>query len=597
MKKILSALLAAAMLITVICVVTLPVSAAKGDWSVYAGKTQYLEDYTGTMADIAGYKYDSQEGLVVVPAPWESSTPYVTVQTTDPVNIKEGVYMKVRIDDFTYDATDKWFGFSIWDSQNVQLGSFGEGYGLGVETLIRIKSGAGANYEGDDKTNWAGAMSMLQWYDDTDPEGQRTECPSDDPNYKASFVNEFDENNKPIYTLEIKWDDAAGECKVFINGTAASAAYNRAMNRYFKKLSYQAYIGFSMQNNVMCGTAACTLLEYGTSADDAKTPIGDDARDPQVFTNEYADITPADSVEPGRPAFTLNGSATTSQVAGKPSSVFGHKLLVNDDGSINATADSANFITFTLTVDSECSYDIKDFPIVLLITRNFCTCNYVDNDGDGTPDAICACSNEKLKTYPLAGNVIKESDQYATDTNPLTEWAPYKDGQDNDILYFIADWNPIIESMQMEGRIHGIRIDNYIMKGSNPDRNNFDLLEVAFFKTQDEAVEYFKEYLASIGGNFEDNVPPVDTEAPTDPEQPTDSEEPADSEEPTDPEEDTDNGEDPETPTQGNNNNGGDDNNSKEPEKKGCGSAIGVGALAVIALAGFGILSFRKKED
>ena len=130
MKKILSALLVAAMLVTTLVVATVSVSAVDGDWSVYAIKSQYLDDYAGYMSDIPGYKY-TDEGLKMIPAPWKDSNPYATFQTTDKVNLlNDGVYLKVRVDQFTYTASDTWFGFSLWDDQNVQLGQQGGEYGV-----------------------------------------------------------------------------------------------------------------------------------------------------------------------------------------------------------------------------------------------------------------------------------------------------------------------------------------------------------------------------------------------------------------------------------------------------------------------------------
>ena len=141
MKKALSIILVAAMLITTVVAASITVSAMDGDWSVYTLKSQYLDGYADYYHDVPGYDY-IDEGLKMIPAPWEDSTPYATFQTTEMVNLKEeGVYLKVRVDQFTYTAGDKWFGFSLWDDQNVELGKQGGDYGFGVETVIRVKDG------------------------------------------------------------------------------------------------------------------------------------------------------------------------------------------------------------------------------------------------------------------------------------------------------------------------------------------------------------------------------------------------------------------------------------------------------------------------
>ena len=95
MKKVLSILLAAAMLITAFVVVAVPVSAAKGQWSIYADRAQELVD-SDIMRDIPGYQY-TDEGLTTVLAEnmWKDSTPYVTFQTTETIDISAGVYLQV----------------------------------------------------------------------------------------------------------------------------------------------------------------------------------------------------------------------------------------------------------------------------------------------------------------------------------------------------------------------------------------------------------------------------------------------------------------------------------------------------------------------
>ena len=182
MKKILSALLVAAMLVATLVVAVMPVAAKNGDgeWSVYAIKSQYLDGYADIMHDVPGYEY-TDEGLRMIPATWKDSTPYATFQTTDPVYLKEGVYLQVRVDQFTYDAGDRWFGFSVWDQQNVELGKQGDEYGYGVETLIRIKDGS-TFVEGDDSTR-AGAKTNLEWYKDLEA-GQRNKCTNSSENDK-----------------------------------------------------------------------------------------------------------------------------------------------------------------------------------------------------------------------------------------------------------------------------------------------------------------------------------------------------------------------------------------------------------------------------
>ena len=144
MKKFLSVLLVAAMLVTTLVVAVVNVSAADGDWAIYTMKSQYLDGYADVMHSVPGYEY-TDDGLTMITTDedgnniWSDHNPYATFQTIDKWYLPDGIYLQVRVDDFSYEATDSWFGFSLWDQENVELGKNGKDYGYGVETLLRIK--------------------------------------------------------------------------------------------------------------------------------------------------------------------------------------------------------------------------------------------------------------------------------------------------------------------------------------------------------------------------------------------------------------------------------------------------------------------------
>ena len=66
MKKLLSVLLVAAMLVATLVAAIVNVSAIDGDWSIFAIKSQYLEGYADIMRDVPGYEY-TDEGLKMIP--------------------------------------------------------------------------------------------------------------------------------------------------------------------------------------------------------------------------------------------------------------------------------------------------------------------------------------------------------------------------------------------------------------------------------------------------------------------------------------------------------------------------------------------------
>ena len=641
MKKLLSVLLVAAMLVTTLVVATVSVSAVDGDWSVYTIKSQYLDDYSGYMSDIPGYEY-TEEGLKMIPAPWKDSNPYATFQTTDKVNLKnDGVYLKVRVDQFTYTASDTWFGFSLWDDQNVQLGQQGGEYGLGVETLIRIHTGQEATYNEEDKNTWAGSMRGLRWYKDLE-EGQRIECynTANDKNW----VNEFDENKCPIITIKVYWDSASEMYMININGVDAPSAYNQAATDLFhEEYNDEAYVGFSLQNNKVGGTIGCTILEFGTCTDDGETvvaakPQGDDSKEPVAYSNEVEPIADPSEVAQGDPAIVLNASPIDSKVKGKPSSVEGNLLTVNDDNSLNVVGNSDNIANVKYLVANSVSYDSKDFPIALVITRNFCTCEYEDEDSDGNLDEICECK-ESINVLALAGNMTAEGGKYAVKNNAFDYWDAYEVGDDT-YLYFTFDWSNItaLEEVKDEDgnlRINGLRIDFEGLKGG--ERNSFDICEVAFFRTTEEAADYFEAYLEEISEDVvvpgEDEESESESQAPVESESesqaPAESESeskaPAESESesqaPAESESESQAPAESESESQAPAESESEskapvasESESEEkteekteapekepateaPERNGCGGVVGVGAIAVVAIVAAGFVSFKKKED
>ena len=90
---------------------------------------------------------------------------------------------------------------------------------------------------------------------------------------------------------------------------------------------------------------------------------------------------------------------------------------------------------------------------------------------------------------------IREQLSYVAKSAPLSYWEPTYVGDDF-YHYFVFDWSSIAG---LKGRINGLRVDVAGMKGSDPARNSFDIVELAFFRTEKEAMEYFQNYIESLG--------------------------------------------------------------------------------------------------
>ena len=560
MKKVFSILLAAAMLVTAFVVVAVPVSAAKGDWSVYTSKTQTVEpEADGVVRDIPGYKY-TDEGLEMIPGKNENATPYGTFQTTDKWKLSDGIYLQVRVDDFTYGG-DMWFCFSLWDSENIAPSKLGGEYGNGLHTTIRIRDGKA--HDPNNNTTWAGAMTSLNWFDETrDALVKVNQDRADSEKYEYTF----DENEKPILTLEVKWDEDEEACSVFINNSPAPAEYNEALNDFFRNEGYQAHVGFSLQNSNKGGTAKCTILKFGTDEANATTPVGDDSKEPEILDEGgYAEIADPSEVEAGQPAIKLGDF-------GEPTSYMSDPIVANDDDTFKIVANaSSGEASAQFKVDKDISYDIKDFPVAILITRNLCTCTYQQDPFTGELSEECACE-EKIKAFYMVGDTLVPSEDNAMFNKGL-EVKKQFEADDDEYLYFIFDLSDRVKEgadNRVTGRINSIRFDVKSMKATDANRNSFDICDVAFFRTEAEAIAYFEAFFESKGGTIEETPTEPTTEPTTEPKTEASTKAPV-KEDPT------------EAPV--------------KPEKSGCGGVVGVGAIAVVSLAAAGLVSFKKKED
>ena len=480
MKKIISLMLAIILCLSLAVAMMVSTSAAVvGEWNVYTGRGQYKEKDNPEMKSIPGYEY-TDEGLHMIPADWSTSSPWGIFQTKEQVDLRQGVYMEVRIDNFTYEG-DRWFGFNIWEERIDEFPYEEDKQSLGVEMLIRVNS---------DKT-----ISSVQVNRHT-VVGESTVTTSMNT---SGIVNNIDTKDRPTMTLEITWSESAGY-NVKINGAVLSASDAAAMTEFFDGPDNDgmAYISFSLQNSIKGGTAECTITKFGKSKNDWGVPAGDDGARPINNTINIAEIESADNIPLGSPAVRIDGNTLTSDLLTKPKSTNNSKILIDEDFLINVSTTSS-WASVSMSVAHEVSYDVKDFPIVLIITRNLCTCNLTEEE----PECECV---ERLSLLAMTGDVISESTQYQKAADCMN-WSTDEDVDGNFYSYFVSDWTGY------EGRINGLRIDLNGVKYSEEGRNAFDICEIGFFRTVDEAKAYYEYYLVDRGVLGEDEAPETDTES------------------------------------------------------------------------------------
>ncbi len=555
MKKILSTLLVAAMLLSLVIVASVPAAAADGMWLAYATASDYaLSD--SERSSIPGYEY-TDDGVRLIPADWEGQAPFATIQTRDTWNIQDGIYMQVRIDEFSYEAADKWVNFNIWSQPMTEPGvADAETYGYGVQTLFRP--------EIDDKE--AGTYKIVFNGKDSYTYYKEgfTRVPYTDEekaiNNDIKIEAKQDENG--CITIEFSLTYDGENYTLLCNGAPVPAEINEYLKEAFP--DGQAYVGFSMRNSEQGGTVGCTVTSFGANLDEATVPAGDDSREPVKYVNEVAEIASADTVPAGQPAIILTGDMINSATGKAPSSTAGTTVKVNDDFTVHLVETKQNVASVYLKVKNNVSYSVEDFPVAVVLTKNFCTCDYMDE----------CYATESVDCYVLNGKNITAGENCRVRElemcyDPIIVEDGDKAGQ---YLYFYTDM--VEDIIGQEGRINGIQYGFANVKYTEAGRNAFDIEFVAYFRTVEEAEEYVYDYLGlenpnDYGDDEDDTTEEPDVVVTT---------------------------EEPDVNVTTEAPKGGDDD--KQPAKSGCGSVVGTSVVAIVAVAAAcGFVAFKKKED
>ena len=543
-KRIIALIICAVMLLTMIPVVALTSGAAEveGMWTTYRNASDYDDpDETTEEGEDppiykpeAGYTY-TDEGFAVVPADYTGTAPFMTVSTTEKQSIKDGIYIQFRVDDYAYDGgtgADQWICLTLNTGKAEHDGTFtgkvspgNTSFGGGWLTLIR--------------GNGNGACTLLPHL--TDP---KTE------DFGGTFTNigqvvgeaPMDEEGREIYTFEVTWNGTEYEMKV--NGVVQPAATQASALLDKLDANGEFYVGINIQAGVKNGTAALTILKYGTSEADADTPVGDDEKEPEENQMTIAPIEDPNTIEANKPAILW--TPETIKINGGNNCTF--TVLGDNTWRVNAT-DTAVFMNFS--PKRKWSYAGEDFPVFGIMFRNI----WVDG---GT-------------LWYAAGEVMGAKDGC---NYPVSVYDGEFYGEDEEYVFIPWDMTDL-----WEGRINTIRLDFAIADEANRE---FDICFAGMFRSADEAYAYAEEYLKATTDVDPDatkeETTPEDTEAPTNAPEGGDA---------------TNAPSDETTAPSGDANQGGDA--ATEPADKGCGGVIGFGVAAVLAAVAAAV-ALKKKD-
>ncbi len=557
MKKLLSALLVVAMIASMFAVFALPAAAIEGQFDTHGRASHEEPGYDGDKGSIPGYQYTA-DGFQMTTADWTTGRPFSHMSTKEKVDLKNGVYMQVRIDEYAYDADDRWFNFNIWSQPAIDEGSGDPKWGYGVQTLIKCAKEV---------------LNSTAWYIK-----QFTGVGSTgfDDAGKAQV------DGKNVLTLVVTYDPQTGYA-VSINGMAAPQKVLDYMNETYAEDSL-AYIGFTMYSNKSGSAQSATILKFGESAATATKPMGDDQKMAENHVIVYDPIADASTVADGQPAILMSGDKANSQLKGTPASVIGSLISITDDDLVKVVGTNKKTDGGIWNVKNDSSYDIKDFPVVVCLVKNFCSCGAEPGECFGFEAAnVHICTGDEIGP----GNTNQVTAIDSSDPYFITN----DDGSIDSYIYFYHDATDELKTTDEEGneigrfggRINATRFD-FDVDLLTPGANEFEIVMQCFFKTIEDAEAYMDAYLVAQGwseGGEETDVP-TDTETEPQETEPQETE-PQETDPVVTPEE-TDKQTD-----------AGD--NAGDSASGGCFGTVGFGAIAIVVVAATaGYVTFKKKD-
>lgn len=530
MRKILAVLVAAVMVLAMLPVMAVTTSAADvdGDWDTFRNGEEYTPAHEEEGYKPApGYRY-TDEGFSTVPADYTNTSPYFNVMTKEKQSLKDGFYVEMRVDEYSYTG-DHWIGFSVWSSQELAPGN--TNYGSGWLGMARVPGNGGSGQLDN-------AITMKK---------------SDDAagyfNYLTgtTITPKVDGEGREIYTMEITHDGSRYNISICGVTVPNSDSITTLLNELDANGDF--YVGLTMYSGEKNGKAGLTILKYGTSEDDAETPIGSDRKDPEPNINVIAEIADPSTVEENQPALIYDANLYNAPSGAN----FEASALGDNAFRIEATASA---IYFNWNVKKSLSYDAKDFPVVAIMLRSY------DSTG-GT-------------CYYSAGDVM------SADPNHMISWGLWDSGalelETDDGFYNMT----LIDLTDMwEGRVNAVRFDFAEIDVTDEDYASFDICWAGVFRSVEEAQAYTRAW-ATEKGIADAEI--VETEEPETEEATDDELETplAQTEAPT------------ETPATNGESNGTDAETKVEEKKGGCGSVIG--SVAVLMTAAAAAVALKKKD-
>ena len=481
MKRFLSMLLAAMMVLTMAVVLVAPTSAAiEGDWTTSRSGADYEDE--GSFCPAPGYHYDAELGFVIDPPVYApDNTPFIQAHLKNPIDLKanndgngNSVSMKFTVLEYAYDGEeggkDQWIALTLNSEPRSTPGNVKYGEGI----CILIRRGLGPNCLGE------GRAQFETFYVD------KTGYDSAPKNFGLITGNGFglvqgdvpvNENGQEEYTFTVKYTD--GGYVLSINEvTFGPDAY---LNTLLDNACAQgAYVGLLAQTG-----EANTKISLAINEWQGDLPVGDDSATPEEDLRSKAPIADSATIEANMPAVLWDSTLRDFRKIDPAGAIFS----INDDGSVHIVTQTASpYINFG--IKSEVSYEASHFPYIAVLTKN--------------------CWANSGNVYYCAGPNLSASNEYSENWD-LAD-TEYEGGWSLGIMDF-SDYN----EDGWYGRINSIRVgfDFSAEDVSDEEYNNFDVAFIGAFRSPEEAYAYTEAWLTAKGYNANAATTEETTEAPT----------------------------------------------------------------------------------
>lgn len=555
MKRGLSLIIAMLMIISTVAVVSVFAeevpAETEGNWEVHldAIEEEKIANGEESYLPCPGYKY-TDDGFEVVPPEYKNAQAKYTVISKTKYDTRN-FSIKIRLDE--YDASgDNWVSFSFWSQKHGLVqghpNSKGE-YGYGWTSLIRD-----ANTAYDDKDM---KLSVLQGFN-----CGTKETPG---GFYNRTVKEFepivDENG--IQYLELKVVDM----HVFINGTELGSDNSKSVRDAFKNDGFLAYFGISVKSGLSETPIKFTILDV-----DGVKPTGSDSKEPEVKTREFGEMKDSSSVPAGMPGVLFD--ATFEHQNNKMPTTSKCDADITDDNTFKITPyDTIGSVGFWVRDDY--SIEVKDFPYVVILLKNFCTCEKVEGK---TMQESCMFE-ETCGFFYCAGKTLQPDNDHRLPLPGEYMYDVTPEGSEDYYTIFVAKATAA-DLLEGPARIHGVRFD---FAKASPSRD-FEVVSAGYFRSNAELVTFLTEqgYNISIDDlpeDEEDNTDDMENDAPVDDDYDSYPGEEEDSSEEKKSEKKT-------------------TTDSSDEGLDSCGSVVGMGAATIIAtVCVVGTVVFKKKKE